>query len=179
MLLQILDDGRLTDSHGRVVSFENAVIIMTSNAGTSSKAASIGFGNDAQMVAAGKINSVLKDIFRPEFLNRVDEVVVFNELSRDELLNIVRLMINEVSEEVAGKGMKLKVSSSAIELLAKEGYDPRYGARPMRRLIQKKVEDAIAEQYLKGMFKQGDAIYVDTEDGSIKVSNSEEFTINE
>ncbi len=169
MLLQILDDGRLTDNHGRVVSFENTVIIMTSNAGTSLKSNGIGFNKSEYQSLESKVNDVMKNIFRPEFLNRLDEIIVFTELSKDELLQIVDLMISEVRLDVEEKGMKLKITGAAKELLAEKGYSPKYGARPLRRVIQKFIEDEMAELYLKGDYQQGDVIIIDNIDGDIKL----------
>lgn len=167
MLLQILEDGRLTDSHGRVVSFENTIIIMTSNAGTTLKSNGIGFNTDGFKALENKVREVMKEIFRPEFLNRLDEVIVFTELSRDELRQIVELMLREVRDEANARGFKLVVSEPAKEYLLNKGYDPKYGARPLRRTIQKYVEDELAEQYLRGRFKVGSTITVDIENDAI------------
>lgn len=169
MLLQILEDGRLTDSHGRVVNFENTVIIMTSNAGTSTKTSGIGFGNNEYKAIENRVKDVLKDIFRPEFLNRIDEVVVFTELSRDELRKIVDLMLGEVQEEVNSKGMLIEVTEAAKNFILEKGYDVKYGARPLRRTIQKNIEDELTEQYLRGRFKAGSKIVVDFENDSIVI----------
>lgn len=167
MLLQILEDGRLTDSHGRVVNFENTVIIMTSNAGTSLKSNGIGFGNEGYIALENKVRTVMKEIFRPEFLNRIDEIVVFTELNRDELKQIVDLMIREVAEEVEAKGMTLTVTEAAKEFILDKGYDVKYGARPLRRTLQQYVEDEMTEQYLRGRFTVGSKITVDVEEGNI------------
>lgn len=169
MLLQILEDGRLTDSHGRVINFENTIIIMTSNAGTSLKANGIGFANDGYRALENRVYDVLKETFRPEFLNRVDETIVFTELSKEELRQIVDLMLKEVSDEVQAQGMKLKVTDAAKEFLLEKGYDRKYGARPLRRTIQKYIEDELSELYLKGSFSTGSEITVDCESGNIVV----------
>jgi ATP-dependent Clp protease ATP-binding subunit ClpE len=160
MLLQILEDGRITDSHGRVVSFENTVVIMTSNAGTSIKANGIGFANNSYIALENKVKDVLKETFRPEFLNRVDEIIVFNELIKDELRQIVRLMLKEVIDEVGRKNMEIDVKDSVIEFILEKGYDPRYGARPLRRTIQKYIEDELTDRYLKGQYKEGSKIVI-------------------
>ncbi len=167
MLLQILEDGRATDSHGRTVSFENTVLIMTSNAGTSLKASSIGFANDNYIAMENKIKEVLKETFRPEFLNRIDEIIVFNELTRDELKQIVDLMLKDVVEEVESKKMSIKFEDGVREFVLEKGYDPKYGARPLRRTIQKYIEDELTEMYLKGMFAEGSNIVVGVRDGNI------------
>ena len=167
MLLQILEDGRLTDSHGRVVNFENTVIIMTSNAGTSTHSNGIGFGNNEYKALENKVKDILKEIFRPEFLNRIDEIVVFTELSKEELRLIIDLMLNEVIDEVAEKSMKVIITDSVKEFILEKGYDIKYGARPLRRTVQKYIEDELTELYLKGKFSPGIEIVVDIEEGNI------------
>lgn len=167
MLLQIMEDGRLTDSHGRVVNFENAVVIMTSNAGTSLKAHGIGFASDGYNTLKSKVTDALKETFRPEFLNRVDEIIVFTELNRDELRRIVDLMLKEVQDEVKAKGMKLQVSDTVKEFILDKGYDVKYGARPIRRTIQKYLEDELTELYLKGVFREGCDIWAGLRDGAV------------
>ena len=167
MLLQILEDGRLTDSHGRTVNFENTIIVMTSNAGTTLKSNGIGFANDGYKALENRVRDVMKEIFRPEFLNRIDEIIVFTELSRDELKQIVELMIEEVKEEVASKGMTIEVTEAAKEFILDKGYDVKYGARPLRRTIQKYIEDELAELFIKGKYKAGSNVIVDVEDGNI------------
>ncbi|BEP29594.1 ATP-dependent Clp protease ATP-binding subunit [Helicovermis profundi] len=169
VLLQILEDGRLTDGQGRTVFFENAVIIMTSNAGTDIKANGIGFESNNYEKLEKKVLSALNQYFRPEFLNRVDDVVVFNHLSRKELELIADLLIEEVEEEVKEKGMSLSVDSASKEFLIKEGYDEKYGARPLRRTIQKYIEDEIAELFIKKEVIKGNLIKVVFKDGKICV----------
>ena len=160
MMLQILDDGRLTDSHGRVVNFENTIIIMTSNAGTSLKANGFGFGAEGQIALENRVNTALKEQFRPEFLNRVDEIVIFQELSKEEIRKIVDLMLKEVSDQMKEKDIILSVSEAAKDELAKEGYDPKYGARPLRKTIQKRLEDPLADLYLSGKLKNAQKVSV-------------------
>jgi ATP-dependent Clp protease ATP-binding subunit ClpA len=167
ILLQILEDGRLTDSHGRVVNFENTIIIMTSNAGTSLKASGIGFNRDGYQALESRISSVMKETFRPEFLNRIDEIIVFTELNKDELKQIIELMLKEVDKDVANKGMTINVSDAAKKFILEKGYDPKYGARPLRRTIQRYIEDELAELFLKGVYREGSNIIVDAEDGKI------------
>ena len=160
VMLQILDDGRLTDSHGRVVNFENSIIIMTSNAGTSLKANGFGFNGDDHIALENRVNTALKEQFRPEFLNRVDEIVVFQELSKEEIRKIVDLMLKEVAEQMKEKGVGISVSEAAKDQLAKEGYDPKFGARPLRKTIQRRIEDPLADMYLAGKFEKAEKISV-------------------
>jgi ATP-dependent Clp protease ATP-binding subunit ClpA len=167
MLLQVLEDGRATDSHGRTVSFENTVLIMTSNAGTSLKASGIGFANDSYIALENKIKDVLKETFRPEFLNRIDEIIIFNELRQQELRQIVDLMLKDVVEEVENKNMNISFSDEVKKFILEKGYDPKYGARPLRRTIQKYIEDELTDLYLKGVYKEGSTIEVDVENGSV------------
>jgi ATP-dependent Clp protease ATP-binding subunit ClpC len=176
ILLQVLEDGRLTDSQGKVAGFRNAVIIMTSNIGTSSVdvgAATIGYqpARDKDESSYLRMKEVVlekvKQTFRPEFLNRVDEVIVFHALSHEQIKQIVDLLLERVDLQVRGQGMKLDVREPVKELLAKQGFDKTMGARPLRRAIQRLVEDPLAEQVLHGDFKEADTIVVDMEDGSI------------
>lgn len=169
MLLQILEDGRLTDSQGRTVFFENTVIIMTSNAGTSFNVNTFGFAREGYIALESRVKDALKQTFRPEFLNRVDETVVFTHLSTEELRQIVDLMLKEVLEDVREKNMNILVSDEAKDFLVNKGYDQKYGARPLRRAIQKYIEDEIAELYLKNKFKSGYTIKVDIENGNIVI----------
>lgn len=169
MLLQILDDGRLTDSQGRTVNFENTVIIMTSNAGTSLKSASIGFNSDKQQANKDSVNDALKKIFRPEFLNRVDDIVIFNSLEQESIRKITSLMLRDVISEAEEKGIKLSVSDEAIAYLAEKGFDEKYGARPLRRLIQKEIEDELAELFLRDEIKQGSVVNADIKNGGLKL----------
>jgi ATP-dependent Clp protease ATP-binding subunit ClpA len=161
MLLQILEDGRLTDSQGRTVFFENTVIVMTSNAGSHLKSSGMGFAKDDYTALEARVKNSLREIFRPEFLNRVDETIVFTKLSKEQLRKIVDLMIKEVADEVKEKSMTIEVSDDVREFILKEGYDEKYGARPLRRTIQRHIEDEIAEMYLQKKFKEGSNIKVD------------------
>jgi len=167
MLLQIMDDGRLSDSHGRVVNFENTVIIMTSNAGTTLKNSGIGFGNEGYDKMESKIQVVLKDLFRPEFLNRVDEILVFTELSKDELGRIIELMLNEVKQEAKEKGVEISLTDKAKEFLIEKGYDVKYGARPLRRVIQKQIEDRLTEIFFEGKLVAGTNVNFDVVNGEL------------
>ena len=171
MLLQILEDGRLTDSHGRLVSFENTVIIMTSNAGTHLKSNGIGFSNNGYAALEGRVRDVIKDTFRPEFLNRIDEIVVFTELSTEELKQIIDLMLEEVYSEAREKDIRVNVSEKVKEFILEKGYDQKYGARPLRRTIQSYVEDKLSEEYLRGNIKNGSLVGIDVnEQGEVTVS---------
>lgn len=167
MLLQILEDGRLTDNQGKTVHFENTMLIMTSNAGTSLKAASMGFVQDEYKAREYQAQDALKEIFRPEFLNRIDEIVVFTELSTEELRKIVDLMLKEVKAVAKDKNMTLSISDEAKEFLVQKGYDSKYGARPLRRVIQKYIEDEIAEGFLRQEYYEGCKIHVTYEQGTL------------
>lgn len=169
LLLQILEDGRLTDGQGRTVFFENTVIIMTSNIGTQTKNSGIGFGSEASQKQEAQIRAMLKQEFRPEFLNRIDDIVVFKPLLKAQLREIVELQLNEVSVEVAEKRMKLSVTSEVKDLLVAMGYDEKYGARPLRRTIQRMIEDEIAELYIRKLVKEGSLLNAIVENGHVKI----------
>jgi ATP-dependent Clp protease ATP-binding subunit ClpC len=167
-LLQILEEGRLTDSQGRSVDFRNTVLIMTSNLGTADlRKANVGFSKRDEAVSyermKEKVNDALKQHFRPEFLNRIDEVIVFHELSQEEVIQIVDLMIKRVTDQLAGQGMGLDITQAAKVLLGERGYDPTLGARPLRRAIQRLVEDPLSERLLWKEFRAGQTIVVDVE----------------
>ena len=164
ILLQVLDEGRLTDSQGNTVNFENTIIIMTSNAGSTLNTNSIGFGA-TEMAKKNKILDSLKEVFRPEFLNRVDEIVVFEQLSKDQLLQIVDLMLNETSNVLKDKDISMEVTKEAKEFILTQGTDLKYGARPLRRAIQRYIEDEISDLILKSELKNGQKVIItfDTE----------------
>lgn len=159
ILLQVLDDGKLTDSQGNTVSFENTIIIMTSNAGYNLNNNSIGFGK--QTVDSNKILDSLKETFRPEFLNRIDEIVVFDSLTKDELIQIIDLMLEDTKKALSEKNITIEVSKKAKEYLLNKGTDLKYGARPLRRAIQRYIEDELSEKILKLEIKNGDNINID------------------
>ncbi|MDI9495338.1 MAG: ATP-dependent Clp protease ATP-binding subunit [Bacillota bacterium] len=161
ILLQILEDGRLTDNQGRTVNFENTVVIMTSNAGTSMKANRIGFGNKEYEAMESKVKDALRQTFRPEFLNRIDDIIVFSELTREELSQIADLMLKEVKKDAEEKKITLLVTDKMKDLILEKGYNTKFGARPLRRAIQKYVEDEISEAYLRGILKEGSTVNVD------------------
>ncbi len=167
ILLQVLDDGKLTDAQGNTVNFENTIIIMTSNAGSNLNNNSIGFGNQTLM-NKDKILGALKDLFRPEFLNRVDEVIVFNSLTEPELLQIVDLLLAKTQDALKNKEIYLSLNEDAKKYIAEKGTDLKYGARPLRRAIQKLVEDELAEMLLRGEVISGQTITGYMEDGNLK-----------
>ena len=165
LLLQILDDGRLTDSQGNTVNFENTIIIMTSNAGSNLNNNSIGFGK--QTLDKNKIEENLKSIFRPEFLNRVDEIVVFDSLTKEQLLQIVDLLLENTKSALSNKNIDFSISEQAKHYLLDKGTDLKYGARPLRRAIQRYVEDELAEMILRCELLDGDKIFVDVADDKL------------
>ena len=161
ILLQLLDDGRLTDSQGRTVNFKNTVVIMTSNIGSTALIEAAEAGADAFAAAAEQVRTGLRDYFRPEFLNRIDEIIVFEPLSEAQLMEIVRLLLDGVEHRLAESRIALEVTDVARALIAREGYDPQYGARPLRRAIQRFVENPLAKQLLAGDFVAGDTVRID------------------
>ena len=170
-LLQVLEDGRLTDSQGRVVDFKNTIIIMTTNLGTRdiSKSLSLGFANVADAQGSyermkAKVGDELKTHFRPEFLNRIDDIVVFHQLTEKEIIQIVDLMVANLDERLRVKDMGIELTTGAKSLLAKRGYDPVLGARPLRRTIQRELEDVLSEKMLFGELKAGEIVLVDVSD---------------
>ena len=166
ILLQVLDDGKLTDSQGNTVSFQNTIIIMTSNAGSNLNNNSIGFAK--QTVDTNKVEENLKQYFRPEFLNRVDEIIVFDPLTQPELLQIVDLMLKDTKKALADKNMTLTVFDSAKNFILEKGTNLKFGARPLRRAIQRYIEDEIAEKVLKGEIHEGQNIVVNLENDNLK-----------
>jgi ATP-dependent Clp protease ATP-binding subunit ClpB len=155
VLLQLLDDGRLTDGQGRTVDFRNTVVIMTSNIRSPDE---------------------LRERFRPEFLNRIDEVVVFEQLTREQLAEIVELQLGRLRERLAERRIELEVTDAAKELLAEEGWDPAYGARPLKRAIQRLLENPLASRLLEGKFAEGDTVRVDVQDGELVFERAEAAT---
>lgn len=172
MLLQILDDGRITDSHGKVVSFENTIIVMTSNAGSDHSGGVAGFGGVDGSNDKWKSERALKQIFRPEFLNRVDEIVVFEELSKENLIKIVDLMLSELKLGLAEKNASLDVSGEAKELICEKAYSKQYGARPMRRYIERNIEDKLAQMYINGDLGEGSHVVVSVKDDELLVEQA-------
>ncbi len=170
-LLQILDDGRLTDGQGRVVIFRNTVLIMTSNLGTEfvTKSGTLGFRREGQedqdQAVKEKIEKELKDTFRPEFLNRIDEIIIFSPLSPEQMERIVDLQMEQIRERLAEHGLEVELTDAARKWLAEEGYDPAFGARPLRRALQKHVESTLSVKILQGEFEDGDTVIVDFDEG--------------
>ena len=171
--MQILDDGRLTDSQGRLVSFKNTVIIMTSNAGAKDTFSGVKFGfdenRDASQYEKSKQKQIeaLKQFMKPEFINRIDDIIVFEHLSLESVERIGQLMIDKLVQKAEKQGLKLEISDEAKEFVFKKGYDPEYGARPLRRAISKYLEDALSEEILSGKFKSSDTAVAALEDGKI------------
>jgi ATP-dependent Clp protease ATP-binding subunit ClpA len=171
MLLQILDDGRLTDGQGRTVSFKNTVIVMTSNIGTGVvDKNTIGFSVHATDKRGEEMRKALLDklraAFRPEFLNRVDDIIVFNALTREHLAQIVGIQLNTVTKLLKERKIGLEITAAAKDRIVSEGYDPHYGARPMKRAIQRLVQDPLAHKLMHGDFVEGDAVLVDVKEGA-------------
>jgi len=171
ILLQVMDDGALTDAQGRRVNFKNSVLIMTSNIGSKliTDRASLGFGRrevgseESYQDMKNKVMSEVKQVFRPEFLNRLDDIIVFHQLTKEQVYQIADLMIKELGERLAEKEIKVEITQAAKDLLIKEGYDPKYGARPLRRTIERLVENPISDKILEGEFAKRDKILIDTE----------------
>merc|ERR1712060_511405 len=185
LMLQILEDGRLTDSQGRVIDFKNTLLIMTSNVGSKvieKGGGGLGFDLDEDQSNShytrirSLVNEELKQYFRPEFLNRLDEIIVFRQLTKAEVGEIAEIMLKEVFERIATKGIALEVTDRFKSRLIDEGYNPAYGARPLRRAIMRLLEDSLAEKVLSEKIQAGDTAVVDVgEDGKIKVLLGERF----
>jgi ATP-dependent Clp protease ATP-binding subunit ClpC len=186
MLLQIMEEGHLSDARGRKVDFRNAIIVMTSNIGADviKKQGTLGFQLKRDEETEERLSyedmrkrltESLKKVFRPEFINRVDSVVVFRSLNKEDIQNIVKLELNKVSERLQEHALTLTASEAALAYLAEEGYDAEFGARPLRRVIQQKVEDKLSDLVLAGEFGEGASILVDVnEDGEILLTSQEE-----
>ena len=182
IMLQILDDGRLTDSKGRHINFKNTIIIMTSNVGASmiTNTQKLGFSvsgddkKDRYEKLKETVNEELKKAFRPEFLNRVDDIIVFAHLSQEEIRQIVELMLKDLFKRLSERHLSIEVTNEAKDYLAKEGYSETYGARPLRRVIQKKVEDVLAEEILSGNYKENDKLIMDYKDDKIIIKKIDE-----
>jgi ATP-dependent Clp protease ATP-binding subunit ClpB len=160
VLLQLLDDGRLTDGQGRTVDFSNVVLIMTSNLGSEFIEADL-----PSEVVEERVMGAVQAQFRPEFLNRIDDVIVFDRLTREDLREIVEIQLEDLSDRLSARRISLGVADDALDLLAEKGYDPVYGARPLKRVLQKDLADTLAKQILDGSFADGDSIKVSVEDG--------------
>ena len=170
LLLQILDDGRLTDAQGRTVNFDNTIIIMTSNAGSNLNTNGIGFNRDEAPLVEARVMDALKSSFRPEFLNRVDEIIVFNTLSKEELLQIIDLMLKEISDELAEKNIQITFTDEVKNYILEKGYEAKYGARPLRRAIQKYVENELAECLLRNELLPNDTVMLNLIENKVVLS---------
>ena len=173
VLLQVLDDGRLTDSHGRTVNFRNTIVILTSNLGSQELLDGIGKDGEITEETKERVKALLRTRFRPEFLNRLDETVLFKPLKRDEIRAIVRLLLKDLEERVHGRGLELRVTDAAVDLVVERGYDPVFGARPLKREIQRDLETDIARTIVAGDFRSGDTLVVDAKAGSFAFSREE------
>ena len=170
LFLQILDDGRVADSHGKIVNFENTIIIMTTNAGSEFKSAAAGFNSNDEVKLDDNVDKSLKQFFKPEFLNRIDEIVTFKPLTKENLRQIIDLLLKDIHAKLAEKDAKLVVTDEAKELILEKGYDKRYGARPLKRYLQKNVETLAARLILSDGVHTGDTIKIDVVDGKLNAS---------
>jgi ATP-dependent Clp protease ATP-binding subunit ClpC len=181
LLLQVLEDGSLTDGKGRRIDFRNTIIIMTSNVGTEHirRASRIGFGSDASQIdeedVRRKVEDALKQLFRPEFLNRIDATIIFHPLTSEEIREITSIMIDRVQQQLEHHKIRLVVKEDALDLLARRGYDPTFGARPLRRIITNLIEDPLAEGFLEGRFIEGDVVVVDTKDELLRLRSQRQI----
>jgi ATP-dependent Clp protease ATP-binding subunit ClpB len=173
ILLQLLEDGRLTDGQGRTVDFRNCVVIMTSNLG-SQLIASLPDNAAAQQweQVRDAVLAELRSHFRPEFLNRVDDVIIFARLDRRQICDIVRIQLRELADRLAARKFTLHITDAAVQAIADEGYDPVYGARPLKRVVQRRLQDPIAMAILEGRFHEGDTVDVDARDGAILIGGT-------
>ena len=173
LLLQVLDEGHLTDNYGRVIDFKNTVVIMTSNLGARDigKGPGLGFHSPSQMSQFDRMEQKVKEeierAFNPEFINRLDDIVEFATLSRDQIGTIVELQVERVLQRIAARGITVTLTEKARELLGEMGYDPTYGARPLKRVIQKQLVDKLAIAVLEGEFREGDTVQVEAVDGEL------------
>jgi ATP-dependent Clp protease ATP-binding subunit ClpC len=184
ILLQILEDGRLTDAQGRTVDFRNTIIIMTSNVGarliTEPKRLGFSTGGDEKAKSyedmKNNVMGELKRTFRPEFLNRIDEIIVFHPLTEENIKDIVSLMLDTLAKRLKQNGITIEITDEAKNLLAKKGYDPVYGARPLRRAIQSMVEDKLAEEMLEGRVSKGDTVLIEVKNGDLSFTRKGELS---
>ena len=168
ILLQLLDDGRLTDGHGRTVNFRNAIVIMTSNLGSA-------VFQDPALSAEKRHDEIIEDVrgyFRPEFVNRIDEIVVFEPLTREDLRRIVDIQVRALDARLASRKLTLELSEDAYSLLANEGYDPSFGARPLKRLLQRELENPLASKLLAGEVREGDTVRVTVANGRLELGRA-------
>ncbi|MGE3315567.1 MAG: AAA family ATPase, partial [Planctomycetaceae bacterium] len=176
VLLQLLDDGRLTDSQGRTVDFSNTIVVMTSNIGSQTIMDLAGKEHDKEIQS--RVMEALRREFLPEFLNRIDEVIVFHPLGKDEIREIVDLQLKQLEKQLKENGYTLEVTDDAKRLLAEEGYDPVYGARPLKRVIQQRLQNSLANEILAGNFPEGSRIRIDgAADGFVFTAETEEVRV--
>jgi ATP-dependent Clp protease ATP-binding subunit ClpB len=173
VLLQLLEDGRLTDGQGRTVDFRNCVVIMTSNLGSQLIASLPDAATPQQWEQVrDAVLGELRAHFRPEFLNRVDDVILFARLDREQIREIVKIQLRGLADRLAARNLSLHISDAAVALIADEGYDPVYGARPLKRVVQRRLQDPIAMAILEGRFHEGETIDVDAKDGVLRIGGS-------
>jgi ATP-dependent Clp protease ATP-binding subunit ClpC len=183
--LQVLEDGNLTDGKGRRVDFRNTIIIMTSNVGTDQirRGSRIGFGGSRNTIdledTRKKVDDELKRMFRPEFLNRIDATIIFPPLTDAEIRDIARLEVNRVRKHLVEHNIDITITDEALTQLSQRGYDPTYGARPLRRVITNTIEDALAEGMLEGRFKDGDRISIELDENEIRLRNERDTPLAE
>jgi len=169
LLLQLLDDGRLTDSQGRIVNFKNTVVIMTSNVGSRYLLDNISDDGELDEKTRNMVMNELRRLFKPEFLNRIDDIVLFKPLTRNEVKEIVKLVMRNVSDRLAEKDMRLEITDGALDYIVQNGWTPEYGARPVKRFIQKEIETEIGRQIIKGLFAEGDTVIVDSDGDKLSI----------
>ncbi|MDQ3862981.1 MAG: ATP-dependent Clp protease ATP-binding subunit, partial [Actinomycetota bacterium] len=183
IMLQILEDGQLTDAQGRTVDFKNVVLIMTSNVGaqTINKTKSLGFGSDEGLSykeMKGRVTSELRKIFRPELLNRIDEIIVFHKLERDDMRHIIEIQIKRLRQQLIERDVTIEFTNEALDKLADEGYDPAFGARPLKRVLQRMIEDPMSEKILRGEIPNGSKVIIETNDKASEDINEEESIVD-
>jgi ATP-dependent Clp protease ATP-binding subunit ClpC len=184
IMLQILEDGQLTDAQGRTVDFKNVVLIMTSNVGaqTINKTKSLGFGSDDSGLSykemKGRVTSELRKIFRPELLNRIDEIIVFHKLERDDMRHIIEIQIKRLRQQLVERDVTIEFTTEALDKLAEEGYDPAFGARPLKRVLQRMIEDPMSEMILRGEVPNGSKVIIEPNDKTSEDINEEESIVD-
>ena len=169
MLLQILDDGRVTDAQGRSVNFENAVVVMTTNAGSGRSSSALGFASSETKAEKNRIEKALLEFLRPEFINRVDEVIVFNSLSESNFCDIVKIMLGDLKKVLEDRNIVMTYTDNAAKFIAAESYSVKYGARNMRRYIQRNIEDTIAEHIVSDIYGKISCVNISVKSGALHV----------
>jgi ATP-dependent Clp protease ATP-binding subunit ClpB len=177
VMLQLLDDGRLTDGKGRTVDFKNTVVIMTSNIGSHFIAETAVKGEPMSEGVKRQVMDALRGHFRPEFINRVDDIIVFHALSREEMRHIIDIQLRGLVKRLEDRKIHVELSDRAKDLIIEEGYDPTYGARPLKRTIQRRVLDPLAMRVLQGDFREGDTVRIDATAGELSFSKAEKDTL--